>query len=233
MGYSAPATLPEALKRLADGDVKVVAGCTDFLPMLGDGQAPPKVLDVSSLPELRGISRTDRGWSIGAATTWTELIRADLPCAFDGLKAAAREVGSIQIQNAGTIVGNLCNASPAADGVPPLLTLDATLELQSVDGRRFVALADFITGVREVDLRPNELVSAIHIPAIPRRAGSCFVKLGSRRYLVISIAMVSALVSLDSAGRIETARVAVGSCSAVAQRLVSWRPIWWADRSLN
>jgi CO/xanthine dehydrogenase FAD-binding subunit len=204
---------------LSGGDLKVVAGCTDYLPGLGDRKAPRNVLDLSSVPELRGISRNEAGWSIGASATWTDIIKADLPPAFDGLKAAAREIGSIQIQNTGTVAGNLCNASPAADGVPPLLTLDARVELQSSDGRRVVKLSDFITGVRRIDLRPNELLRAIHIPNVPGPTRSCFVKLGSRTYLVISIAMVSALVLPDRAGRIEMARVAVGSCSAVAQRL--------------
>ncbi len=219
MGYSVPDTLSDALDLLAGGDVKIVAGCTDFFPMLGERQAPSKLLDVSSLPEMRGVARTSNGWTIGASTTWSDIASADLPPAFDGLKSAAREVGSVQIQNAGTIAGNLCNASPAADGVPPLLTLNATLDLRSTSGARRVALSDFITGVRRIDLRPNELVFAIHIPDMPAPANSSFLKLGSRKYLVISIAMVAALVTLDGAGRIADARVAVGACSAVAQRL--------------
>ena len=219
MGYSVPDTLSDALNLLAGGDVKIVAGCTDFFPTLGERQAPSKLLDVSSLPALRGITRTPTGWTIGASTTWSDIVRADLPRAFDGLRAAAREVGSVQIQNAGTIAGNLCNASPAADGVPPLLTLNATLDLRSASGARRVALSDFITGVRRIDLRPDELVFAIHIPDIAPSANSSFLKLGSRKYLVISIAMVAALVTLDDAGRIAEARVAVGACSAVAQRL--------------
>lgn len=100
-----------------------------------------------------------------------------------------------------------------------MLTLDATLELHSLGNSRFVPLSRFITGVRRIDLRPDELVFAIHIPAISGPATGHFIKLGSRKYLVISIAMVAALVTLNDAGRIEQARVAVGSCSAVAQRL--------------
>lgn len=219
MGYSSPTTLPDALGALAGGKVKIIAGCTDFFPQLGDQKAPERLLDISKVAELRGVTRTGDGWSIGAATTWSDLIHADLPPAFDGLKAAAREVGSVQIQNAGTVGGNLCNASPAADGVPPLLTLGAMVEVASNGGTRRLALADFITGVRRIDLRPDELVVAIHIPALPKAAQGSFVKLGARRYLVISIAMVSALIAVDGDGRIELARVAVGSCSAVAQRL--------------
>jgi CO/xanthine dehydrogenase FAD-binding subunit len=221
MGYSTPVTLPETLRLLAAGDVTIIAGGTDYFPQIGDQKAPTNLLDISRVPELRGVSRADDGWRIGGATTWSNIIRADLPPAFDGLKLAAREVGSVQIQNAGTIAGNLCNASPAADGVPPLLTLGAMVELVSTVGTRRVALADFITGVRKVDLRDGELVAAIHIPALPEATFASFIKLGSRRYMVISIAMVSVLVSLDGAGHIELARIAVGSCSVVAQRLAA------------
>ncbi len=219
MGFIAPDTVPEALQRLADGNVRIIAGCTDYFPTLGERLPAENLMDITALGELRGISSTDAGWSIGAATTWSDIAGADLPAVFDALKGAAREVGSVQIQNAATMAGNLCNASPAADGVPPLLTLNARVELRSLNGRRMVALADFITGVRKIDLRADELVSAIHVPALPANVGSHFVKLGARSQMVISIAMVSALVALDDAGRIETARVAVGACSAVARRL--------------
>lgn len=219
MGFIAPDTVPEALQRLADGNVRIIAGCTDYFPMLGDRRPAENLLDITALRELRGISKGADGWSIGAATTWSDIAGANLPAGFDALKGAAREVGSVQIQNAATVAGNLCNASPAADGVPPLLTLDARLELRSLNGRRMVALVDFITGVRKIDLRADELVCEIHLPAWPENAGSHFVKLGARSQMVISIAMVSALVALDDTGRIETARVAVGACSAVARRL--------------
>jgi CO/xanthine dehydrogenase FAD-binding subunit len=146
------------------------------------------------------------------------VIRADLPPAFDGLKAAAREVGSIQIQNAGTIAGNLCNASPAADGVPPLLTLGARVELASTQGTRQMALSDFLKGPRQTARMPGEVLTALLIPDLPATAQGAFLKLGARQYLVISIAMVAALVTVAD-GRITQAAVAVGSCSATAQRL--------------
>jgi CO/xanthine dehydrogenase FAD-binding subunit len=218
MVFTAPDTLNNALQQLADGRTKIVAGCTDYFPALGAGPAPAAILDVSGLRGLRGIARNGDVWTIGAATTWSDIIKAELPPAFDGLRAAACEVGSVQIQNAGTVAGNLCNASPAADGVPPLLTLGARVEMRSLAGARTVALSDFITGVRRTDLRADELVTAIHVPAAPDGARGHFVKLGARRQMVISIASAAALVVRDAGGRIETARVAVGSCSAVAQR---------------
>jgi CO/xanthine dehydrogenase FAD-binding subunit len=134
------------------------------------------------------------------------------------LKQAARDVGGRQIQNSGTLAGNLCNASPAADGVPPLLTLAAEVELVGRAGARRLPLSQFITGNRHTVLAPGELLVAIHVPKSTHEARSAFLKLGARRYLVISIAMVAATLEVD-AGRVAAARVAVGACSAVAQRL--------------
>jgi CO/xanthine dehydrogenase FAD-binding subunit len=125
----------------------------------------------------------------------------------------------VQIQNTATVAGNLCNASPAADGVPALLVLDAEVELRSVRGQRRVPLAHFILGNRRTAREVDELVTAVIVPDTAVRGRSAFVKLGGRRYLVISIAMAAVRVDLDGEGRIATAAVAVGSCSAVAQRL--------------
>ncbi len=220
MSYHAPATLDEALRLAAQGGGKVIAGGTDVYPAMAQGQTPDRFLDITRIGGLRGINRTEAGWRIGAATTWTDVIRASLPPGFDALKQAAREVGSVQIQNAATLCGNLCNASPAADGVPPLLILDAEVELASAEnGTRTMPLRDFISGVRQTARREDELVTAVIIPTPPLDMGSAFEKLGSRRYLVISITMTAASVSCDAAGKITQARVAVGACSAVAQRL--------------
>ncbi|MDF1669726.1 MAG: FAD binding domain-containing protein [Roseovarius sp.] len=219
MGYHVPNSLSDALDIARLTGAKVIAGGTDVFPALGDTPAPAQMLDITRLPELRGISHSGATWRIGAATSWTDIQKADLPPAFDALKLAAREVGAWQIQNAGTVAGNICNASPAADGVPPLLALEAEVELCSSKGSRTLPLAQMITGVRQTALRPGELVSAILIPDMPDGAQGHFQKLGTRKYLVISIAMVSAVIWTDEAARIAGARVAVGSCSAVAQRL--------------
>ena len=159
------------------------------------------------------------GWSIGAATTWSDVLRADLPPLFDALKQAAREVGGVQIQNAGTVAGNLCNASPAADGTPVLMALDAEVVLRSASGERRVAATEFVLGNRRTVCAADELVVAIEVPAHSAGARSIFVKLGGRRYLTISMTMVAVVVDRDPGGAIATARIAVGSCSACAQRL--------------
>ena len=215
--YLRPARLEEALRFLGPSRI-VLAGGTDFYPARVGRAIDEDILDIGGIEDLRGISSTSDGWRLGAATTWSELLARDLPPLFDGLKQAAREVGGRQIQNAGTLAGNLCNASPAADGVPPLLALDAEVELASLRGTRRLPLASFIVGSRRTTLAPDELVVAIQIPKPAHEAKSAFLKLGARRYLVISIAMVAATLEID-AGRIVEARVAVGACSVVAQRL--------------
>jgi len=128
MEYMRPTQLSDALTLLASGTWDVLSGGTDYYPGLRDEPPTAPILDISAIEGLREVTREAKGWRIGALATWTDVIRADLPAAFDGLKLAAREVGSVQIQNRATLAGNLCNASPAADGVPPLLTLDAGVE---------------------------------------------------------------------------------------------------------
>jgi CO/xanthine dehydrogenase FAD-binding subunit len=210
--------LGEAVEALAAHGGRVLSGGTDFFPALGDKPLREPVIDISGLHELSHVSVAPDAVRIGARVTWSTLVSSPLPRVFDALKAAAREVGSIQIQNAGTVAGNICNASPAADGVPPLLALDAMVELRSSTGERLLPLESFITGYRATALQPRELVTAIVVPR-SIEGHSAFLKLGARRYLVISIAMVAAIIESDRNGRVSQARIAVGACSAVAQRL--------------
>jgi CO/xanthine dehydrogenase FAD-binding subunit len=216
--YLRPAELEDALEALAAQRLTVLAGGTDFFPARVGKPLDDDVLDITALAALRGIADTGAAHRIGALTTWTDVIRADLPPHFDGLKQAAREVGGVQVQNAGTVVGNVCNASPAADGMPNLIALDAEVELASNAGRRIMPLASFVTGNRKTQRRPDEMVTALLIPKPRGPARSTFLKLGARKYLVISIVMVAAVVEIDG-DRIARARIAVGSCSSAAQRL--------------
>jgi CO/xanthine dehydrogenase FAD-binding subunit len=218
-GFERPASLETALRLLAAGGWRVLAGGTDVYPAHVGRPLADSLLDISAVDGLRGIRSSADGWSIGAATTWTDVLRADLPPLFDGLKAAAREIGGVQIQNTGTLVGNLCNASPAADGTPVLMALNAQVVLQSARGVRRIAATDFVLGPRRTACAADELVVAIEVPRRSTSALSAFVKLGGRRYLVISITMVAVVVDVDETGVVRDAAVAVGSCSARAQRL--------------
>ena len=205
---------------MARSPLTVAAGCTDLYPLASSRTLPGEVLDITAIPGLRGISRNG-GWRIGATTTWTDILRADLPPAFDGLKQAAREVGSVQIQNAGTVAGNLCTASPAGDSIPPLMTLNAEVELQSTRGTRRLPLGGFLTGARRTDRAEDELLTAVHVPEASGTGGGHFLKLGARRYLVISIAMTAARLEIAPDGTLSTAAIAVGACSPVAVRLAA------------
>ena len=226
--YERPTRLDDALAMLDERPHRILAGGTDVFPAdaaaVGWGQRgvdhPDGVpmLDVTAVGELSGIRRLPGRVDIGASVTWTEAIDAGLPPWFDCVRLAAREVGGHQIQNRGTIAGNLCNASPAADGVPALLVLDARVRLRHLGGTREIPLREFITGNRRTCLRPNELMTAIVVPSPAGGARSTFLKLGARRYLVISIAMAAACLELRD-GRVRDARVSVGACSEVAQRL--------------
>ncbi len=219
--YFRPGTLDEAVHVLAAHGGQILSGGTDFYPALGDRPLPVSVVDVSGISEIKGIAVEADYIRIGGLTTWSQVIATPLPRCFDALKSAAREIGSIQIQNRATVAGNLCNASPAADSVPPLLALDAEVELASVAGSRRLPLADFIVGNRKTLRRPDEVLSAVVVPRHLDDPASAFVKLGARRYLVISIAMVAAIVRVETDGSVAEARVAVGSCSATAQRLTT------------
>jgi N-methylhydantoinase B len=220
--YYRPRSLEEALAIRAETGALPLAGGTDIHPLRtaraawGEPWASP-VLDLSAVPGLDGITETDAGWRIGARTSWTAIAQAGLPPLFDGLRAAAQEVGGRQVQNRGTIAGNLVTASPAGDGIPNLLVLDAKVELASRGATRRLPVAAFLTGYRATALAPGEIVTALHIPRCDGARGH-FEKLGARRYLVISIAMAAAVLRLDG-GRISEARIAVGACSPVARRL--------------
>ena len=219
--YARPRRIDEALAALADGARVIVAGGTDYYPARVGTPLDDAVLDITDVAELRVIADTGDAWRIGALATWTDLIEADLPPWFDGLKLAAREVGGVQIQNAGTIVGNLCNASPAADGIPNLLALDARVALADARGTRTMGIAEFVLGNRRTARRPSELVTALVVPKPRHTARATFVKLGARKYLVISIAMVAVVLETTPDRRVAAARVAVGACSAVARRLLA------------
>lgn len=222
--YLRPSTLDAALHAMRPNPSRTVcprllAGGTDLYPATQSASLAGDVIDLMTLPELAGITQTTAGLRIGACTTWASIAQASLPPALHALQQAAIQVGGAQIQNAGTIGGNLCNASPAADGVPPLLVLDAVVELASTTGTRQLPLGDFILAPRKTARAIDEIVTAILIPNNALLGQSHFLKLGARAYLVISIAMVAIRLTAEN-GKITSAALSIGACSATAQRLV-------------
>ena len=224
--YERPTRLDSALGLLQDRDTQwtILAGGTDIFPTLTNelswhGATPRSILDIGAISELAGITEQENGYRIGSLATWRDVMEAQLPRWFDCLKEAGREVGGPQIQNRATVIGNVCNASPAADGIPALLSLGAELELSSRSRVRTVPMNEFVMGNRQTMLEPDEIVSSLLIPKYDQAARSSFLKLGIRRYLVISIAAVSALLEPNDKGEIDRAQIAIGACSAAAMRL--------------
>jgi CO/xanthine dehydrogenase FAD-binding subunit len=218
--YCRPSEISEAIALLATDRWTVLAGGTDIYPARLGASDDVDILDITNIDGLRQISETKHGFFLGSLLTWSDLIGMPLPSYFDALKAAARDIGGVQIQNAGTIGGNLCNASPAADSVPVLLVLDAEVVLQSAEGHRRLPLSQFLQGNRKTNLKSGELLTQIFIPKkIEARTKTGFHKYGARKYLVISTVMSSGLICWDKQGVITDCAIAVGACSEVAQRL--------------
>jgi len=217
--FERPESIDEATRLLAAGPWAVLAGGTDLYPANVGRPMTSPLLDVTAIAALRGIRRDPDGWSIGATTTWSDVVAAELPPLFDALRAAAREVGGVQIQNTGTVAGNLCNASPAADGTPVLMALGALAVLRSERGERVVPVERFVLGNRHTVLAADELLVSVRIPARSAGARSAFIKLGGRRYLTISMTMVAVVLDVDVTGTVSYVGVAVGSCAAMARRL--------------
>ena len=217
--YAAPNTVAEAVQLLADGDAVVLAGGTDLMLQTGSGQIPyrKRLVNIRRIDEMRGVSKDGDEIRIGALTTITELLNdALLGDMAPVLAEAADQFASSQIRNAGTIGGNICNASPAGDTIPALLVLDAEVELSAFHGsavsHRRVALKDFFTGPGQTVKRPGELLSAVLCKVPEQRARARFIKSGPRPALEISVvsAAISAIRDADVLFHVRLAFGAVG-----------------------
>jgi len=207
-----PRSLKEALALMRDERPTPLAGCTDIYVNLNFGTASQKrFLNLWNLDDLRKIRLRGKTLSIGALATYSQLIRSSLVRRrLPILAAAAREIGGVQIQNRGTIGGNIVNASPAGDSLPVLAVAEATLVLQSAGGKRRVAFNDFYTGYRETVLAPDELLVAVEIPLLSGR--QWFRKVGTRAAQAISKIVIAAI-------RDRRPRVALGSVAPTVLRL--------------
>ena len=217
--FERPTSVADATRLLAAGGWQVLAGGTDVYPAhVGRPLARP-LLDISGITALRGIRRGPSGWSIGAATTWTDVLRADLPPLFDALKQAGREVGGVQIQNAGTVAGNLCNASPAADGTPVLIALDGAVVLRSTARQASRRGGRFRARQPAHRVRTRRACRLDRDPGA-KRAGAIGLPEARRPTLPDDLDDDGrARRRRRRAGAIDQARAVVGGCSASARRL--------------
>ncbi len=208
-----PKSLDDALRLLREvGPLVPVAGCTDLYVGFHFGTVPARrFLDLQALDELRGIRRRGELLVIGALTTYTDLIRSPLVRRrLPILVEASRQVGSPQIQNRGTLGGNLANASPAGDTLPVLAVAEATVVLVSADGERRVPFGSFYTGYRRTSMRPDELIAAVEVPSVEGR--QWFRKVGTRAAQAISKVIMAAV-------RAPRPRVALGSVAPTVVRV--------------
>lgn len=206
-------SLDEALQLMRDDPRTPLAGATDLFVSLNFGTCRDRrFLDLWGVEELRGVEERGGRLSIGALTSFSALARSPLVARWlPMLVEAARLVGGVQIQNRGTLGGNIANGSPAGDSLPVLAAVDAELVLRSVESERRVPLTGFYTGYRTNVLRPDELIVAIEVPPVQGR--QWFRKVGTREALAISKVVVAAVRAPDG-----TPRIALGSVAPTVVR---------------
>lgn len=212
-------TLESAARLIAaePGDVRILAGGTDVLVQLhADMIEPNLIVDIKRIPELRAISEDDDGWRVGAAVSGLELMdNAEFCAAWPGVMDGVRLIGSVQIRGRASIGGNVCNASPAADSVPPMIAAGAIATVFGPDGPREVPVQDIGIGPGRTSLKKGEIAVSFFLPKRPLRSGDAYQRFTPRTEMDIAVVGVGINLTLDDAGICSAARVAVG---AVAER---------------
>jgi len=212
-----PKILEEALELLATLEkAKPIAGGTDLIPLMREVEVEVEhLIDLGGIGELRFIEEEDGYIRIGATTTLSDLVDSTLIASkAPALWEAASSMGSVQIRNRGTIGGNLCNASPAADLAPPLIALGAEAEIRSVDEARWIPVEEVFAGPKVNSLAGDELLTSVRFKIPPRGAGSAFEKIGRRRGVTLALVNAAAYIELEG----ETCRSARIALGAVAER---------------
>jgi len=214
MNYEAPGSFEEAVALLNGeaGTARVLAGGTDVLVQLRSGMVEPDlIVDIKRIPGVHDVTAVDGGWKIGAAVPGAALnendaVKADWP----GVVEALDLIGSTQVQGRATLVGNLCNGSPAADSVPAMIVAGATVDIAGPNGARTIAVADVPVGPGKTSLARGEVVTAVNLPARGSNGGDAYLRFIPRTEM--DIAVVGAAVNLTLDGdTISSARVALGA----------------------
>jgi CO/xanthine dehydrogenase FAD-binding subunit len=222
--YVAPKDVKEVCKLLMDfgSDAQILAGGTDLLIELRKPSAktPKVIIDISRLLGLKGIEEFGNSVSIKPLTTHTDILQSKVIQQFAPLlRQAVSTIGSPQIRNRGTIGGNIMNAAACADTVPPLMALEATVKLQSVEGERIVPIIDFFVKPYQTIAAKNEILTEISFPKLLNLCKSTFIKLGRRNALAISRLSVAAILRQSDAGLVQEARIVPGAAFPKWQRM--------------
>jgi CO/xanthine dehydrogenase FAD-binding subunit len=217
--FLAAATLDDAYRLLGDTGGRVIAGGTDVIVQMQRGVFPADTLiDVSGIPDLRFIRAETGRISVGALTTYADVLASRLlHKVAPALVEAAATVGAPQTRSRGTVGGNIGNASPAGDLLPPLLALNATVTLASAARSRVLPLDEMLVGPRRTRLASGEIIHSVSFERLPSTCGAVFLKLGNRSGMAIAVVNAAVVLTLDRRGRIAAGRVALG---AVAPRTV-------------
>lgn len=215
MRYSSPATVDEAVALLSGetGQARILAGGTDLLVRLKSGDwAPDLVVDIKGIDGMRRIAREAGGWRIGAAVSGAEMgEHADLVADYPGVVEATELIGSTQIQGRATMVGNLCNASPAADSVPAMVAAGAVARVAGPDGERDIPVMDVPVGPGKTSLADGEFVTSIFLPEKAERASDAYLRFIPRTEMDIAVVGCGVALTLGEDGSVASANVALGA----------------------
>lgn len=218
MRYAIPKNAAEAATLLMEDAARVLAGGTDLLVQMKSGaRTPETIVDIKHLPGIRDITREDGGFRIGAAVSGAEMQEhAELVAAWPGVVEGVNLIGSTQVQGRATMAGNLCNGSPAADGVPAQIAGQAVARIVGPKGERDCPVAEIPTGPGKTSLGKGEFVSSIFLPARPDRAGDAYLRFIPRTEMDIAVAGAAVNLVLNADGTIKDARVALGAVGPTA-----------------
>ena len=218
MQYAKPKTATEAARLLEaeTGISRVLAGGTDVLVQLKAGMIEPAlIVDIKAIPGIRDITAEAGGFRIGAAVSGAELGEHAALCAmYPGVTEAAQLIGSKQVQGRCSMVGNLCNGSPAADAVPGLIAAGATVRVEGPKGARDVPVEKIPVGPGKTSLTRGEIITSIFLPAIAPHSSDAYLRFIPRTEMDIAVASAGVSLTLDASGTVTAARVALGAVAA-------------------
>jgi len=220
--YVAPTSIEDAIGELCRGEARPLAGGTDLLPQLREGRRrADRIVDLKRIPALSAIGHLPRGGiEIGAALSATHVARHAAISNYPAIAAAARLLGSVQVQNRATLGGNVCNAAPSADVVPALICHAAAADIAGANGRRQVALEELFLGPGKTVLSPDEVLISLSLAPVPPRSATTYLRFTPRREMDIAIAGVAVRIDLAEDRSIAFARVALASVGPTPLRAV-------------